>query len=375
MSLTDDLTGDQKQLVELVCAAFFQNGQWPIFQFVEARLQQSGIDALTTLKSFPYVGSDGHGARYSPVFYERTGRSTPSPGSQVMLTLAGLRHIPNDNGLTDDFLHLIGLLVSERARAPYSPIHEVSVKITRRQIANIYPPGSERIKLLHGLAKREPPTWSGLSTQPTDDYWWHDIGPSIRDYAELTDVDDYLRRVTTQLELPQVRERPVPPHPRALVGAIDYLDTVWQLRFSKKRLVRIESLERAALLALPVDNADAFDSALSAFADVLGHLSVPDQPGAPDQHPLTKLDTFLAPRLPGANAERIRGALTTLTLIKTVRHGMQHSKAAPDAAAALHTLGIGYPVRDWAWAWDAIRYAAINAFESLREEIQVARRN
>jgi len=164
-------------------------------------------------------------------------------------------------------------------------------------------------------------------------------------------------------------------HPRALVGAIDYLDTVWQLRFNKKKLVHFESLERAALLALPVHSADGFDTALSAFADVVGHLSVPDQPGAQDQHPLTKLDAFLAPRLQGANAQRIHDALTTLTLIKTVRHGMQHSKAAPDAAAALHTLGIGYPVRDWAWAWDAIRHAAINAFEALREEIQVSRRS
>jgi hypothetical protein len=57
----------------------------------------------------------------------------------------------------------------------------------------------------------------------------------------------------------------------------------------------------------------------------------------------TKLGAFLAPRLPGANAQRIHDALTTLTLIKTVRHGMQHAKAAPNAAA-LHTLGIGYQV-------------------------------
>lgn len=373
--LNDDLTDDQKLLVQLVCAAYFQNGRWPIFQYVEARLQRSELDALTTLASFPVVGSSGTGPRYSAVFYEQGGRSFPAPGSLVRLTLAGLRHIPNDNGLIEDFLLLIRFLVEERARAPYSPIQEIAVNVTGKQIANMFPPhSSARITQLHDLACHEPPTWSALSEHPGNGDWWHDIGPSIRDYAEITGVDDYLGRAAAQLEPPRMLARPEPPPPRGLVGAIDYLDTVWQLRFGKRnKLVQIDSLERAALLALPVSTADEFDTALSALADVLGHLSVPDQPGAENQHPLTKLGTYLPPRLPGANAERIQSALTTLTWIKTVRHGVQHAKAAPPAALALHELGVGYPVRDWSWAWDTIRYAAITAFEALREEIQVSR--
>jgi hypothetical protein len=373
-SLSDELTADQTRLVNTVCAQFFQQGQWPIFQFVEAQLQQAGLDALTTLRSFPVVGAEGVGPNYSAVFYEKAGRVVPSPDSQVKLTLAGLRHIPNGNGLAADFLMLVGLLVAERVRARYSPVEVVKVNVTGKQVAALFPPhASERLAQLHALAQHEPPTRPDISMQPSDEYWWSDVGPSIRDYSDLAGLDDYLGRVSTQLEQPLLRARPEPPHPRALAGAIDYLDAVWQLRF-KKKLVKLESLERAALLALPVHSADGFDTALSAFADIVGHLSVPDQPGASDQHPLTKLGAFLPPRLAGANVERIHGALTTLTLIKTVRHGMQHAKAAPEAAAALHVLGVGYPVRNWAWAWDTLRHAAINAFEALREEIQVTHR-
>lgn len=210
------------------------------------------------------------------------------------------------------------------------------------------------------------------------------MGASIRlrtvdgDRGELVgcvvDLDDYLVRVTAQCE-PAGRSTAylAPPPPRGLVGSIDYFDNGFQLRFNKK-LVHFDSLERAAMLALPAETSDAFDAALSAFADVLTHLSVPDQATAEDQHPLTKLGVFLPPRLPSANPERIAESLATLARTKTVRHGMQHATAARAAAEALHELGVGYPITDWARAWDAIRLAAIGAFDALREEIQVSRR-
>jgi hypothetical protein len=372
--LKDELTDDQSVLVRAVWDAQIKHGRWPIYQFVEADLHRVGIGALATLASFPTVGAPGSGPRYSAVHYEIAGRTTPKPGSLVKLTLAGLRHVPNDLGRTERFLSLVKLLVQERQDAPYSPIHEVSVNITPDMIVRHFRGASrDSWVFLHEAARLEPPTWAGLSNGPDDFDWWHDIGPEILDYADVTDVDDYLNRVTAQLTPRRTVVSSVVMPPRDLVGAIDYLDTVWQLRF-KAKLVQVDSLERVAMLALPVETADAFDAGLSAFADVLSHLSVVDQPGSADQHPITKLGAFLPGRLPLADHNRIQAALATLNRIKTVRHGMQHAKAAPAAAEALHELGVGYPIANWSAAWDAIRLAGIGAFDALREEIQISRR-
>ena len=370
--LSEGLTADQEALLETVWRAYVKHNQWPVFQYVEAALQEQQIDALRTLASFPCVGSAT--TYYSAVWYERAGRSVPSPESRVALTLAGLRHVSHDLQYCARFLSLLRLLVEERRCAPYSPIHVVMVNVTRDQVSRHFrgmPP--ETWEHLHAFADREPPTRTGLTPSPREGDWWRDVGPHILDYADITDLDDYLSRVTAQLEPPRAPAAVVPPPPRGLVGAIDYLDTVWQLRF-KTKLVQIDSLERAAMLALPVETSDAFDAALSAFTDVLAHLSVPHQAEASDKHPLTNMGVLLNTRLKTANHERISKALTTLNRIKTVRHGVQHAKASPKAADALRELGIGYPIPSWAWAWDAIRFAGISAFDALREEIQVSRR-
>lgn len=372
--LKQELTEDQRRLVETVWSAYTKHGRWPYFQYVEAELRRLGVGALATLASFPAVGSAGPGPRYSAVHYEQAGGTVPKPMSLVKLTVAGLRHLHNDLGHSAKFLSLLRLLVEERQNAPFSPVQVVAVNVTPDMIARHFRGAAPAAwSFLHEMAGHEPPTWSGLSGRPDEADWWYDVGPHILDYAEIADLDDYLTRVAAQLEPPRTPVYAAPPPPRGLVGAIDYLDTVWQLRF-KAKLVQVDSLERAAMLALPAETSDAFDAALSAFADVLGHLSVADQPAAIDQHPLTKLGVFLPARLSTASHNRIREAVTTLNRIKTVRNGMQHAKAAPAAAEALHELGVGYPVTNWSVAWDTIRLAGITAFDALREEIQVSRR-
>ena len=87
--LVADLTADQETLVGVVWRAYVKHGQWPVFQFVDAELQLSGIDALATLRSFPVVGRAAAGPRYSAVHFKLAGGSAPRAGSVDCSTNCG----------------------------------------------------------------------------------------------------------------------------------------------------------------------------------------------------------------------------------------------------------------------------------------------
>lgn len=370
-------TQDQFDLIQTIWEGHESCGQWPIFQYVEARAAERRRDALAILRSFPQVGHK----QYSAVWFDQAGNSTPDARSQVKLTVAGLRHVTTNMPLTEDFVQLVRYLVEVRRSAPYAPNRLVTVKATRAAIAEALYPGTARdqcdarMNTLHGMLRLEPATWMGAHGSPRDNEWWPDLGPQILAFADIADVKGYLDRVWEMYAPPQAPPLWTPPPQDALVKAVDYLDAVWRARFGKPLLV-LHSAERTAKLASDADDSDAFDSRLTALADLLAHLQVIDvSVGAPgDTHPLSRLAVFLPPRLSGANAARIEAALNTLRLVKDIRNGMQHANASAGAASALVELGIDYPVVDWQRAWNIIRARSAEAFDTVREEIQVTQR-
>lgn len=373
--ITGPLTTDQAALVAAVWKACTACGQWPIYQYLEAGLQNDGLSALATLHSFPTAKNETYGSAggYAAVFYQRNGMASPDAGSKVSLTIAGLRHVADDGGLTAHYLGLVRYIAAKRAAAPYSPTQVINVAVSRADVLKVLPDDDERLTQIFELASHEPATWSGMTSSPEAELWWSEAGPHVRDFQGVADAEDYLARVIARIQRPTVPPPRPAASPRSLVAALDYLDAIWQGRFHQP-LVQLESAESAAKLALPVTNVDEFDGALSALADVLGHLRVPDRPTGEDQHPITRLGQFLPPKLKQANPERIAEALNNLNRIKTVRHGVQHAKARPKGADALAELGIGFPVSDWAWAWEMIKFHAVNALDAIREEIQASRR-
>jgi hypothetical protein len=378
-ALTDPITPDQQTMIELVWDVWTRDPhcRWPIYQYVDGTLRdRARVDFEFTLASLPLLQHpERFGEVYRAVRVDRAGNSKPAPNAPVRLTLAALHHLADTDGLAARYLELLRHLAARRGATAYDPFKVVLVPVERVTVARLNPRRSEVwLHRLHILIAGEPPTHD-VAPGWESGTWWHDLHPAIRDYADVADTTDYLTRLALDFR-PRILSPTTVPGPRALVASIDYLSATWQARFkTDKPLVRARRLDTAAKLALPAPTEEVFESALSALSDVLAHLTLPDQPGAPDQHPATRLGAFLIRRLPDVDKDRVERAVRTLTQIKSVRHGSQHDGAASEAAQALRALGIGYPIRDYATAWEQIRAAAIGAFEALREEIEASERS
>jgi hypothetical protein len=77
---------------------------------------------------------------------------------------------------------------------------------------------------------------------------------------------------------------------------------------------------------------------------------VPATPGS-----LQRLRTFLRDNLPADATARVEPALATLRSATHVRNAGQHIDAAADAAMALPSLGLTYPVTDFTYAWQTVQ--------------------
>lgn len=128
VSMTDPLltvvTNEQLALLRIVGDVLTDVGEWPVYQYVEARMDELGFDADAVLRSMPYI-SNGQ-LSYSLV---RRGHST-APDALVKLTIAGsptYRLMPTSltcfspcqNGLSD-----------RRAKAAYDPRQVIEVTLS-----------------------------------------------------------------------------------------------------------------------------------------------------------------------------------------------------------------------------------------------------
>ncbi len=172
---------------------------------------------------------------------------------------------------------------------------------------------------------------------------------------------------------------PGAPSPFDLVGAIDYLDTAWQVVADRKHLFVLHGAERIAKLAEPARTAEEFASRLSGLAEVLlstrGTLRVSRRHGDSDRRGhLEKLERATLGKIDPAETFRVLGAVRTLEQLIDVRDWPQHAPAAEKAARALEELGFGlrFPIEDWEQGWSGIQSAAVTALTTLREAIQSA---
>ncbi len=200
------------------------------------------------------------------------------------------------------------------------------------------------------------------------DDWTLELSPQVRQFAGISGVEDYVERLAILL----ISETAAPAaaelvSPFSLPASLDYLDTVWRLKFGQG-LVVAPGVERSARLAFDVDSPEEADSALSALAEVFKNFQVAGTPGV-GGHPLQRMGPFLATHLPPEVRPQVEHAIDVLDAARRVRAGSEHFGAQPRAVAALSTLGLTYPVMDWLAAWRQIRRAVSNACDVIRVEI------
>jgi hypothetical protein len=264
------------------------------------------------------------------------------------------------------FLRVLRALAERRAAAPYEPGKVITVEVSGPQlVADLHLQHEQLVDLLPELLQGEPVTWAGHNSDPNG--WVHRPASHVRRFADVRDVDDYVRRLRAWVVPAPPASIPQPVSPLGVVNALDYLDVVWRLHFGHQ-LVYPPSFERTARLVFEVATADEFSDRLSALGEALKGLDVPGRSGGP----LDRMRQALTGALPAEALPSVLAAIDTLRQVTRVRNGGQHVGAATDAAAALPALGLTYPILDYPAAWWTVQARVTNALDTIRAEIRAA---
>lgn len=365
------LADAQQALIDIVWIGYRQALQWPFFEFVEGMMDKQNLDAVEVLASLPTLGRTAQGhAAYGLVRPVYSGGKAPMANQPLPLTVAGLRYVPEASNGIALFFRLLDVMAAMRREAVFNPAKLSPVLVTETALKEKLTPNPEDLAFLDLITQTEPPTWLGSSVP--DARWSRQVTREIRHFEGVTSIPEYVARLALYLEEPAPAPEPRYASPFELNAALDYFNAVWKLRFDRKRpILRIFSAERTAKIALDAGTQEEFDSRLTALSEIIKNLDVPPTPGV-GGHPLQRLPFYMKANLPGASGERIERAVAVLGAIRVLRDSGQHVDAMTDSAEVLPLLGLTFPITDWSGAWNTVSAAAVDAVNTLREEITVS---
>jgi hypothetical protein len=358
--LLNPVTDEQRYLLEIIGEAVVTAGGWPVYQYVQAKMDNCDLDLEVVLSSLPAITADQ--LVYSPVRRDRHG----DDGTPIALTVAGLAHLDQFRTTVATFLGVVARLAEERAAAQFDPLKVVDVVVPFERLTRDFDEMAAPRVNLRELLGAEPATWLNQVFQGEGGAWFVRTGPSLRRFRGVATVEDYLARFRAWIAPGTPVQPPAPLSPLGLVAALDYLDVVFRLRFGS-HLLTFASVERAARLVFEAGTAEEFDNRLSALGEMLKGFRVP---GKENRKPLKELSEFLSEHLPAEAATRVDRALAVLQAVTHVRNGGQHVGAVEYAATALPSLGLTFPVVNHAAAWRMIQAHTVAALDTLREEIR-----
>lgn len=361
--LTDPLDEAQQLLVDLVWSTFAEHQQFPKFFYIDHCMRRRGHDPVTVLNGFPSVGTQlTH--RYRAIGWWGADHN-PDTDGPVYLTIAGLHHV-HDDPVADSigrgllaFMREITHVQDAILDTPFSmPNIDVDLRTAVKQTVS----GQEYVQHIAEIAERE---WPGIR---------FDRGNltgrlGMLASADFPSIADYLAAVTTVLS-PSAPPAELPfAEPRSLLRALNFLDVTSELVLGQQLVAR-PPIDRSCLLALDADDEADFQAGLVVLTDILRDLQVPGRtPGTG----LGRLEGHLLSCLPAIDQAAVRQSVELLDQIRVLRNSAVHPKPSPKLRAAHLALGLPFPVRDFAAAWDSVRAHAERALNRLQEEIQAAR--
>ncbi|BEP13277.1 hypothetical protein acdb102_15880 [Acidothermaceae bacterium B102] len=358
------LTPTQRELVDVVADVWLRNaGRWPIRAYVEHEMARRGSDLGAVLASFPTVPRAWTGVpTYGAVWYDR---GSFDPRSPVGLTVAGMAHLPLEHQSSAEvFLGMLRLMNEYFLASPVDPFAveplDVELALLRQRLRRT---ATGWIAEMPDVFAHEPATWGGATSSNDGQPRWRYTG-AMRYFAEVDTIPKYLHALTSYLEPPTSDPDSLPPQTLDFAASLDFLDTVWVLRFGK-RLVRLPGAQSVASCSAEASTAEEFDARLSALVEVLKGF----EPEGPGKHPVVRLRAQLLDQLPPEAHARIMSAVDLLQAVSPVRNGAQHHRVAAESVAALAKFGLAYPIEDWQEAWGTIRAWTSFAFAELRDEV------
>jgi len=366
------LTDDQRDMLEILLAAWHERWNWPVFDYVSRMLvTRNGADAFETSSRMPVLQGVGAMVRYQLLFFEHG--PVLDNAQKVGLTIAGFWRAGGEREART-LVEVIGYLADEDGHLQPDPDRPVSLDVGLADvIAASRPLRGWSPRALADALSREPALWGNVQTG--DDARVRPVGDRLAPYRGVHEVEDYLRIVAATLGHPVAADLPTAYPPLALVEALGYLDAVWRYRLKGPLLGRNQPVSWVRL-AQSAASTDEFDARLSALTDVLVHLDV-RLPAAEESDALAakegsllRLRRRLRLELDALPSSRVDEAIETLRSIVRIRAGGQHSGLGSETASAFRALRLPYPPLDYAVAWEQIRSRAIDGVNAIRQEIQ-----
>lgn len=199
--LTAQLDDAQLALLDIMSEPYMDTGQWPVWHFVEAEMDDKGHDARTTLKSLPLVGSPAIGGRsYGLAWYDRT---QLNDDSRPALTAAAGLHVPQLKHLFgDNFIIVLKYLIQQQRAARPSPYRVERASVTSDDFRRDFPfATAEFLAALPVIFRHEPVLWRGYQpwgTSPGD--WKFELDRELMKYKDVETLANYVDRVVEIFE-------------------------------------------------------------------------------------------------------------------------------------------------------------------------------
>jgi hypothetical protein len=362
------LTAAQSAVVEVLAQVWGSRGRWPIRRYVEHEMERRGYPLEEVLPTFPAIRESTPGSRleYRAVRFDA---GSYAPDEVIRLTMAGFAHLPTENQPPlRYFLRALDAVARSSLAREIDPFEVDEQPFSFAQVVGeLGTDGSGLVQRMAEFFAHEPATWGGRVGGDEADPQWR-YTRAMRHFVGVTDVDDYLARLSSYLSPPVEQSRSVEVvSPLGLAASLDFLDTVWRLRYQRGLMI-LPGAVPVASLDLGAASADEFQSRLSALGQVLKGFQVERTPGVKN-HPVPQLAAYLQRDLSQESSVRVLAAIKVLSAVVAVRNAAQHTHAAPETVEALRTLGVAYPVQAWDTSWQTIRTQVVLAIDAIREEL------
>lgn len=381
--LRAQLDPDQLLLLREMFTPYDQMGEWPVWAYVDHRLDAEGIVAADVLASLPVVGEPGGGQMRYGLTWNPGNHWLPNDNMQLALTVAGMWHLEHQESasarLLVAFKDTVRFLVRRQRSITPSPSKVVEATVTSQEVAQwLAGAGSggllglekdEISRKVGQLVEHEPHLWRWFGRPDLEsEQWVLTIPVSIRDFRDVTTVEEYIDKVEQLIAPPGPPPQPLSAAPLDIPYAVSFVDAVWESRTSFPLFARPDPAS-IARLTQPCDSEGTFNSLMSALADVLSQVAKPGTVKAPRTGALEDVRRYLDQELEPPAAARCSEAIGTLIKLRTIRHGIEHGDARAKAVAAYAELGLSFPVASWPQAWVQISAMACGALDALREEV------
>lgn len=190
--MADSEVSADTRLLEVIYEEWVASERWPSFAQVDKRLDREGIDVMPALRS----------AVPELVIAQLAGGAGPSAGSEVRLTLAGLRLLPEAQPLLAALVATIDYLAAREqqhepsADKPYPTVtsNEVELQLASRALLPTERP-EKMVRLIGALVNQEGALYRSHGVlNPQLGTWDVEPDRDIRTFRGVTDVDDFLER-------------------------------------------------------------------------------------------------------------------------------------------------------------------------------------